>query len=90
MGAVKEMYYDCLAAGVVPVEASSVGLWAERLGDKARILAGMPMKHRHDGRRGPVDVDVIPATVAAMIVKEIPEADEELGWFLDELAEMYL
>lgn len=90
MSATKDLYIDCLESGVVPVEAKSLAKWAEKLGDKARILSGMPMTHRHQGRRGPVDVDVIPAGVAAMIVDAIPEANEQLGWMLDAFAETYL
>lgn len=90
MGAVKEMMMDCFDSGVVPVEESSVGLWAGMLGDRADILAGMPMKHRHDGRRGPVDVSVIPIVVAAQVVAIVPEAEDELGWMLDMVAESHL
>lgn len=90
MGAVKEMYMDCVEAGVVPVEASNVGLWADRLGDRASILTGMPLRFRHNGRRGPVYIDVIPAIVAAMVVKALPDTNDELGWMLDEIAEKHL
>jgi hypothetical protein len=50
----------------------------------------MPLRFRHDGRRGPVYIDVIPAIVAAMVVKALPDTNDELGWMLDEIAEKHL
>lgn len=90
MGAVKEAMMECLDAGVVPVNPESVGLWAEQLGDRADILAGMPMQHRINGRLGPVDVDVIPITVAFRIGQILPETHDELGWMLDVFVEARL
>lgn len=78
MGRVKEMMMDCLDAGVVPVDPRSVASWAERLGDDAGILDGMPMQHRFDD----IDIDVIPLGVAEIIDDMLPDAFDELGWMI--------
>lgn len=90
MGAVKEAYSECFAAGLVPVDHRRLREWAEKLGDEAHIISGMPMTHRIEGRFGPVDLDVIPVTVAFRIGELLPETYDELGWLVDCFAEQYL
>lgn len=83
MGRVKEAMMECLDAGVVPVDPQSVALWAERLGADAGILSGMPMQHRIDLRGDPIDVDVIPVSVAERIAKALPDTFDSLGWMIE-------
>lgn len=80
MGRMKEMMMDCLDAGVVPVDPSSVASWAERLGEKAGILDGMPMQHRFED----IDVDVLPVSVAEMVGDMLPDTFDELGRMIQE------
>lgn len=83
MGAVKEAMMDCLDMGYVPADAKRVGEWAGKLGDKARILDGMPMQYRYEGRFGETDIDVLPMSVALRVGELLPETYDELGWMID-------
>jgi hypothetical protein len=87
MSATKDMLFDCFDSGVVPVDPKDVAVWAESVGS---ILDGMPMTHRHEGRFGPVDVPVIPLTVAQRVSELLPETHDTLGWMLDVFAEARL
>jgi hypothetical protein len=90
MGAMKEVMIDCLDSGVVPVEAKRIGEWADQLGDNAKILNGMPMKHRYEGRYGEIDVDVLPVSVAFRVGELLPDTYDELGWMIDSFLETRL
>lgn len=83
MGAVKESMMDCMDMGYVPADAKRVSEWAEKLGDKAYILDGMPVQYRYEGRFGEVDIDVIPLSAALRIGDLLPETYDELGWMID-------
>lgn len=83
MGRMKDVMIDCLEAGVVPVDPSSVASWAERLGDDADILNGMPMQHAVDCRGDVIELDVIPISVAESIGALLPDTFDSLGWMIE-------
>lgn len=84
MSATKDMIFDCLENGVVPVNNGAVGRWAARLGRDASILDGMPMSHSFETRWGEtIEVPVIPVAIAKRIGQILPDTHDCLGWLVE-------
>jgi hypothetical protein len=88
MGMMKEAMMECHDAGLVMVDEGFAIPFVENAAARD-LLVGMPLTHTITNRWGePVEVPVIPVTVAVRLEALFPEELENtIGWQLDMIAE---